>query len=321
MFTHRLGLVVAAACGLVCIVPQSRAQLLFAQDFDFDSTGDWIVNSGPGNNLADFFFDYSTVGIPLAPRSSGTVRRGLKLQANLSGGIFGGISVSPFGLSLTGDYILSFDFWQNYNGPVAGGGNGTTQAGGAGIGTSGTVPQWAGSAQSSVFFATTVDGGSAADYRAYSSAASASYQDDSGVYAAGAVSGVRNNTHPYYAGFGGTSAPAEQLTLFPGQTGTSAAGVQGFAWHRVDIAKIENTVTWKIDNLLIATINLTGLTLSGGNILFTHFDTNAASSTDPLAPTLLFSLVDNVTVNQIPEPSAGLLVLLGCAGLGLRRRH
>jgi hypothetical protein len=80
-------------------------------------------------------------------------------------------------------------------------------------------------------------------------------------------------------------------------------------------------VTWKIDNLLIATINLTGLTLSGGNILFTHFDTNAASSTDPLAPTLLFSLVDNVTVNQIPEPSAGLLVLLGCAGLSLRRRR
>ncbi len=294
---------------------------MFAQDFDFDSTGDWIVNNGPGNNLADFFFDYSTAGIPLAPRSTGTVRRGLKLQANISGNVFGGVSVSPFGLSLTDDYILSFDFWQNYNGPLNGGGNGTTQAGGAGIGTSGTVAQWAGSAQSSVFFATTVDGGSTADYRAYSSAASGSYLDDSGVYAAGAVNGVRNNTHPYYAGFGGTSAPAEQLSLFSGQTGATAAGVQGFAWHRVDIEKNGSTVTWKIDNLLIATVNLTGLTLSGSNILFTHFDTNTSSSTDPLAPTLLFSLVDNVTVNQIPEPSAGLIAVLGCVGLGLRRRR
>ena len=39
------------------------------------------------------FFDYSTVGISSAPSALGT--RGLKLQANQSSGVFGGVSVSP----------------------------------------------------------------------------------------------------------------------------------------------------------------------------------------------------------------------------------
>ena len=54
---------------------------------------------------ADFFFDYSSVGIPAAPNGAGT--RGLKLQANLTNGIFSGMSVSPTGQNFTGDYRLT----------------------------------------------------------------------------------------------------------------------------------------------------------------------------------------------------------------------
>ena len=60
----------------------------------------------------DFFFDYSTIGIPSAPNSGGTTR-GMKLQANLSGDVFGGFSVSPTGENFSGDYTVSFEVWWN----------------------------------------------------------------------------------------------------------------------------------------------------------------------------------------------------------------
>jgi hypothetical protein len=79
------------------------------------------VNLGPTDGVAEIFFDYSTVGVPPAPNSAGTTR-GLKFQANLTSGIFGGLSVSPTGKSFTGDVRLRFDLWQNFNGPFPGAG-------------------------------------------------------------------------------------------------------------------------------------------------------------------------------------------------------
>ncbi len=200
----------------------------------------------------------------------------------------------------------------------------SVQVTGAGIGTSGFEAQYAGPAVHSLFFGATGDGGSAADYRAYSSAASVSYQDQDPVYAASGV-GNRNNTHPYYAGFGNLPAPAEQVALFPQQTGTTAPGALGFAWHDVTIDKLGDTATFNIDGLRIATIDLTTVTLGGGNILFTQFDINAGSSTDPNAAALLFGLIDNVRVSElfIPEPSSGMLALAAVGGVGglLRRRR
>jgi hypothetical protein len=52
-------------------------------------------------------------------------------------------SISPSGQSFTGDYTLEFDALHKYNGLLNGGGNGSTQVTGAGIGTAGTTPQWA----------------------------------------------------------------------------------------------------------------------------------------------------------------------------------
>lgn len=305
------------------LATSSKAQNLYSEDFDTDHTANWTVNSGPGNNAADFFFDYSTVGIPSAPNSSGGTTIGLKLEANYSGSTFGGISVSPMGQSFSGDYRVTFDLWENFVGPAPGGGSGSTQITGGGMGTAGTTPQWSGGTIESIFFGSTGDGGSSIDYRAYSSVgnagASGAYPSGSSVYAAPA--GAVNNSDAYYAALGGNTPPAAQTTLYSQQTGTTAGGAPAFAWHAAVVEKIGNNVSYSLDGLLIATVDASTVTLGGGNILFNQYDINASSSTDPNVRNLEFGLVDNVLVAQIPEPGTCAVAALGVIGLLLARRR
>ena len=302
----------------------THGQIVYNQNFDVDDTANWTVNKAPATTdvAADFFFDYSSVGIPSAPNSGGTTR-GARLQANQSSGVFGGLSVSPTGQSFSGNYELRFDMWLSFNGPAPVGGSGSTQLGGAGIGTSGTSAQWPGGAQDSIWFAATADGNSSSDWRAYSPTAPTSYTAPSGVYAAGTGTSpdARNQSHPYYAGFGNVTAPAAQVALYPQQSGNTLTGSAGWAWHDVSILKIGNTITWSVDGLLLATLNASDDTANtGDNILLMYSDTNTTSSTDPNDVNLLFGLFDNLRVTMVPEPSALALVGLGGLAMMLRRR-
>ena len=301
----------------IAVAAGSASASLYSENFEVDPTANWTVNKGPAttDEAHNFFFDYSTVGIPAAPSGAGT--RGMKLQANLSSGVFGGMSVSPTGQSFAGDYSVRFDLWSSFNGPFPVGGSGSTNLSTYGIGTAGTSPQWPGGVQDSVWFANTADGNSSSDWRAYSTAAQTSYPDVSPVYAAGPHAGNRNNSDPYYAGFGNVAAPAAQTALFPQQTGSTLAGSGGMEWHQVVIDKSGTTVTWTVDSLLIATIDLTTVTLSGGDIFFGHSDTTATSSTDVNDAALLFTLIDNIEV--VPEPATA--VLLAAGGLLILRRR
>src|SRR5687767_13078920 len=115
------------------------AAQLYSQNFEIDDSTNWTLNGGPSDEAADFFFNYASVGIPLAPYSAPSATpRGIKLQANQTNGIFGGMSVSPTGQNFTGDYTVSFDWWGNFNGPFPLGGSGSTQLSTYGVGTSGT---------------------------------------------------------------------------------------------------------------------------------------------------------------------------------------
>jgi hypothetical protein len=319
----RLCIPAMCAAATLTLPGLSLAAVLYSQDFEADSTATWTVNGGPSDEAADFFFDYSSVGIPLAPNSAGPGSRGVKLQANQSSGIFGGFSVSPTGESFAGDYTVQFDWWANVNGPFPAGGSGSTQLSTFGIGTAGDTPQWPGGTQDSVWFGATGDGNSSSDWRAYSSAAPTRYSDSSGVYAAGSHFGSSNASDPYYAGFGSVSPPAAQTALFPQQAGMTLIGSAGMEWHEVLIDKAGTTVRWTVDGLLIATIDLTTVALGGDNIFFGHSDTNATSSTDPNDAALLFTLIDNVRVfddaASIPEPAPStLLIVFALGALALR---
>jgi hypothetical protein len=322
----RIKLLCGAAIAALAVQNSAYATPMFAADFETDQTANWTVNtSHAAGSVADFFFDYSTYGIPSAPNSATGSTRGLRMEANLPGfngtGIFSGLSVSPNGQSFTGDFTIRFDAWLNSIGPFPAGGSGSTQVTGFGYGTAGATAQWAGGVQDSVHFGATAEGGSSVDYRAYSSAAATGYLPASGVFAAG-TSGTpdpRNDTHPHYAGLGNKVPPAAQTAIYPSQTGTTNTGTAGMAWRDMLITKEGDTLTWHLDGLLIATVDLSTVTLGGSNILFNHYDINANSTTNQ--DRLIFGLIDNIRVEVIPEPSS--LALAGFAGLTLlrRRRH
>lgn len=309
----------AALAAAAAQVPGASAAPLYSQNFDVDDTANWTVNNPALSDIiADFYYDYSGIGVPAAP--GGATTRGLKLTANNSGGVFSGFSVSPTGKSFAGSYKVAFDLWQNYAGPLGVGGSGSTQLSTFGIGTAGNVAFWPGAAvKESVSFAAALDGGSSSDYRAYSSAASTSYPSGNAVYQG--PGSVTNNSDAYYAGFTPRAAPAAQALLFPGQTGTTDAGEISFAWRHVVIDVAGGFAAWSIDGLPIAKVDLSTVTLGGGNILFGHSDTNASASTDVNDTLLNVTLIDNVRV--VPEPGAAsisALVGMVIVNCGRRRR-
>lgn len=322
----KLALITAALAAAPVVCP---AAVLFSESFDDAEAADrWRTNvvTASGNS-AEYTFDYSTLGIPSAPNSVGNSTQGLRLRANRPGtGVFTGLSASPLDQQFTGNFTLRADVWQNFNGPFPAGGSGSTQMTWAGIGTNGTTAQFPGASVQGVGFAASGDGGTTQDYRAYTNTG-APLSPTTGAYSAGTRPGTptgtpdsRNNTDAYYSVFGSEEATEDQLELFPQQTGATAPGTQGLAWHLWEIIKNENIVTWTIDGVLIATVDVTNEAFGGDNFFLGHFDINTTSSTDPNADELLFGLFDNVVVTDVvPEPSALSLVALG--GLAVLRRR
>jgi autotransporter-associated beta strand protein len=270
---------------------------LYSESFDADVTSQWTTRLSHANAFANYFFDYSTLGIPPATNSSGGSTRGMRFLVNQSAGIQQGIVGYPTGKGFSGNYRLRFDMWLNFNGPAPGGGSGSTQVGSFGIGATGATALWAGSSPNGVMFGTTGEGGSSIDYRVYYNNALRPVTD--GVYAAGTTPGVSdNNTDPYYAVFGGETAPASMVALYPQQTGATTAGAVGWKWRDVVVEKNGNTITWSIDSLLLGTVNVTNVTTFSTNIFLGMFDINAGSSTD-VNDLLIASIYDNVRVENI----------------------
>lgn len=308
------------------ISSRASATILFSDDFETDTSASYAVNLAAGSHAATFGYDYSLVGIPPAPGSGGTTS-GLKLEANYAGGAGGGISVSPTGLALSGDFKISMNVWLNAPGPFPAGGSGSTQMATYGWGTAGTSAQHY-NARDSIVFGTTGEAGASQDFRIYPNGALAANQ--SPLYAASAFTDPmniddadsRNHPHNYYAGFGGDSPPAAQALLFPQQTGETVVGATAFAWRDVVIKKKGDIVTWYMDGLLLGTVDASTVpTLGGSNFFLGQSDINAGSSADAQARNLLFGLFDNVSVEAIPEPSGLALVVLCATSACLARKR
>jgi hypothetical protein len=298
----RLRLAAGLCAVLLCsaMTSMATAAILYSEKFDSDVSANWTTATGPGTHAATFGYDYSVLGIPAAPGNAANDTKGLRLQGNMSSVASGttGFSTSPNGQSFSGDYVITFSAWQNY------GGSGTTMMNTYSLGTNGTTGQYPGSV-TGIMFASTSDGGSASDYRAYGPGNGGVQITTAGTYAAGS----QNNSNVYYnTPFpGGATSPAVQ-----GPTLISPAGTPAFTWVQTEITKIGNIVTWKANGSLIATVDLSAQAALGGtNIALGHSDINA---TGPSDPNLVFGLIDNLTVTSIvPEPTS--LSLLGLAGV------
>jgi hypothetical protein len=316
--------VLAAMLVASTLASTASATILFSDDFETNTSANYVVNAATGNHAATFAYDYSTVGIPPAPGSGGTTS-GLKLEANYVGGSGNGLSVSPLGLALSGDFKISMSVWLNAPGPFPAGGSGSTQLTTYGWGTAGTAAQHI-SARDSIVFGTTGEAGASQDYRVYPNGALAANQ--SSIYAASAFTDPldtddadsRNHPHNYYTALGGDAPPAAQALLFPQQTGETVVGATAFAWHDVAIRKVGAIVTWSLDGLLIGTVDITTTpALGGSNFFLGQSDINSGSSGEAQVRNLLFGLFDNVVVYTVPEPGSFSLAMVCMSVLAFKR--
>ena len=131
---------------------------IYSEDFDTDVSNDWMINQSSDDTTATFAYDYSVDGIPPAPGGKGETTLGLKFTANEMEGAAAHIMASPSGQYFEGDYAVVFDLWMNVNGPLPGGGGGSTEFAAAGIGTSGDHVQVADDASDGAWFLVTGEG-------------------------------------------------------------------------------------------------------------------------------------------------------------------
>ena len=294
------------ATGTVIEDDPTTGTVLFADDFEVDSSGNWVTNAdNPLDAGADFAFDYSTLFVPPVP--GGTSTKGLRFRLNETGGASAprnGVSASPATINLPDEYRLRFKAWINYHGsPMFNGGAGSTMHLTAGVGTTPDHANLATSAFSDgIWFAASGDGGStpaAGDVNAYGPAL---FNDDSGYYAAGTGpvnSGIRTTPHPFYAIWGAITAPAAQVANFPLQAGLSGPGNLGVSWHTFVITKTTNTVEWAVDGIVIATVpaNVTPLSTN----VFVGFQDIFVGASG--TPAMTFVLVENLRVESLTAPA------------------
>ena len=292
--TNSFGSVTSSVVSLIVYPPQAT---VFSDNFDTNSAANWIVNRSSSDTAVAFNFDYSTLGIPSAPHSTGGTTLGLQMKANLKLGVCAALSISPINQSFSGDYRLHFDGWINVNGPFPGGGASSTEFLTAGIGTAGNRAEWTTNASADgYYFSADGDGGvsaSSTTFGDYSGYVGKNWQNaNTGIYAAGSL----DNANPYYtATFStGKSAPALQQSEYAQQTGALNPGTFGFAWHDVIISRRGSTVNWVIDGIQMAAIS--NATFTASNV-FVGFWDPFASLTDNT--NLSFGLVDNVRV-EVP---------------------
>ncbi len=299
--------------GLVCMPTLAFGGVLFSSDMD--SGAAWTVNA-TGDTAHQFGWDFTAMGIPASPGGSTT---GLRLAANiLDPATVEEIVATPTGFTVSGQYVIEFDFWINANGPFPGGGTGSTEFIGGGAGYDGTTP-----GRNGALLLIDGEGGSSRDWRLYKNTGEQFIE--SGQYDIDSNNNSGVDLSNYFPPQG---PPLYQQENYTQQTGETAAGCGGFAWHHmvitVDSDALGSGITddlgianFTVDGLSIGTIdNSNGGTVVSmvGNVEVIYADLFSSVSDNP---DLSFGVIDNFVVT--PEPASLSLIVLG--GLALLRRR
>lgn len=202
---------------LLAVTNTSLAQPIYTNTFNNPNEAtNWAVlfdytmtdpNAYVSNNLVVVGFDYTTLGLPIAPHSaefgSASTHRGLKMSAcytnpatKLNGAVVVGLSACPTNFSISQNFVMHADMWINVDcnpfsvvntnylvdstASLANGDSANSTAStvlyGCGYGTAGTTATTPGQSDA-IWCGTLTDNGSGAMARMYSSLQTSSYQD------------------------------------------------------------------------------------------------------------------------------------------------
>ncbi len=302
----KLNLLFGLAAGSLALGLQAQPAL-FSDDFDTDTAAQWDVFEGSGIGVPDFTaefnYDYSTLGIPSAPNSTGGTTRGVKFTINNNDETAdtSGVSAYPKGQAFSGDYALLLDMWMGYNGGAFGG-TGSTEYGTFGINHAGGKVTWDSvnvTDSDGVWFAVTGEAGTGTtgDYRAYEGVPGgapfrlgvfdAVFLDRDGD---GALENEVNPDQPL------TFPLKAILPAPPGET----PGAPGKQWVQVEVRQIGGELTWLINGFVIAS-RPNASPFTSGNLMIGTMDV-FASIANPREQN--FVVFDNVrVVNLAGVPS------------------
>jgi hypothetical protein len=277
--------------------------VLFTDNFDTNSAGNWNIfsgqSSGPPDYTVDFAFDYGatpytfngvTALIPPAPNSADGSTRGVRLTANNNDATAATAAVNlyPKNFSVSNKFALKFDLWINYPGGAGGiNATGSTQFAQFGINHAGTNVNWAApsaSASDGVWFAVDGEGGTSADYRAYVGNPGGTQIDLSGSPGASGLVATGNVASVF-------------INLFP-STRFETAGSPGKNWVEVEIRQTNNFILWLMDGTVIAQ-RTNASSFTGGNLMLGLMDP-FSSIANPARD--CFVIFDNVRVENLAPP-------------------
>lgn len=273
--------------------------VLFADNFDTDTSANWNLFWGAANGIPDYTavwaFDYGATPctfngftglIPPAPNSPDGSTSGMQFTANNgdANAFIVGVNIYPKGQSFSGDFALKFDLWVNYPGGVGGiNSTGSTEFAICGIDLLGTEVNWVPtSAPSSdgIWFTADGDGGAVEDYRGYLGNLSGAQIDLTALGASGLT--ASNHTAAIYQ------------NLFPASR-FETAGAPGKNWIEVELRQTNNTILWLLDDTVVAQRANTSV-FTSGNIMIGYTDP-FPSIANPAQ--YAFALFDNVRVENL----------------------
>jgi hypothetical protein len=247
-------LLALAAAGTLLATTPSRAQQIYLNTFNTDDSTNWTVNfsytggatfATISNSLVDFNFDYTTLGLPLAPHSvhfgSDTVHHGLKMSACYTNpatvkgiALTTGLSVCPTNFAISQNFIMHADMWMNVDctayanllasnltgGSFADNNHNSTASTvfyGCGYGTAGTNATTPGNTDA-IWVGALTDNGTAAQYRMYgpSTIGESSYQDGVFQFSGTPTPGFAGDPYVYNIGSSNNGAGSREVITTTG---------------------------------------------------------------------------------------------------------